>query len=128
MYERYDSMHDIQGACMVWLYKLYQSRPPGRPNGAFYLKPLKKRKADVWFGCSPLGHNVLRNTIRRLFEHAEIPGFYTNHSLRTTAATRLFDAGVDEHLIFHLALFFFICFVFLFLFPSMTTLQVERKR
>ena len=54
-----------------------------------------------WFGCSPLGHNVFRNTIRRLFEHAEIPGFYTNHSLRTTAGTtcRLFDAGVDEQLI-----------------------------
>ena len=27
------------------------------------------------------------------------PGFYTNHSLRTTAATWLFDAGVDEQLI-----------------------------
>ena len=61
--------------------KLYQSRcPPGRPNGAFYLKPLKKPKADVWFGCFPLGHNVLGNTIRRLFEHTEIPGFYMNHS------------------------------------------------
>ena len=84
--------------CLVRLYKLCQSRPPGRPNGAFYLKPLKEPKADVWFGCS-LGHNVLGNTIRRLFEHAEIPRFYTNHSLRTTAATRLFDAGVDEQLI-----------------------------
>ena len=39
------------------------------------------------------------NTIRSLFEHTEIPGFSTNHSLRTTAATRLFDAGVDKQLI-----------------------------
>ena len=86
--------------CLVQLYKLYQSCcPPGRPNEAFYLKPLKKPKADVLFGCSHLGHNLLGNTIRRLFERAEIPRFHTNHSLRTTAATRLFDAGVDEQLI-----------------------------
>ena len=60
---------------LVRLYKPYQSRcPPGRPNWAFYLKLLKKPKADVWFGCSPLGHNVLGNTVRHLFERDEIPG------------------------------------------------------
>ena len=87
-------------SCLVRLYKLYQSRPPGRPNGAFYLKPLKNPKADVWFGYSPLGHNVLGNTIRRLFEHAEILGFMrTILCVQQLAATRLFDAGVDEQLI-----------------------------
>ena len=40
--------------CLVWLYKLYQSRcPPGRPNGAFYLKPLKK-KQRLMFGLDVL--------------------------------------------------------------------------
>jgi len=27
---------------------------------------------------------------------ASIPGYFTNHSLRVTAATRLYDAEVDE--------------------------------
>jgi len=30
---------------------------------------------------------------------AEFQGFYTNHSLRATAATRLFEAGVEDQLI-----------------------------
>ena len=39
--------------CLVWLYKLYQSRcPPGRPNEAFYLKPLKNQR--LMFGLDVL--------------------------------------------------------------------------
>ena len=29
-------------------------------------------------------------------KNASIPGYFTNHSLRVTAATRLYDAQVDE--------------------------------
>ena len=32
-------------------------------------------------------------------EEANIPGHYTNHSLRSSATTRLFNAHVDEQLI-----------------------------
>lgn len=35
----------------------------------------------------------------RLCKDAGFSGFYTNHSLRATAATRLYEAGVDEQLI-----------------------------
>ena len=31
---------------------------------------------------------------------AGIPGHFTNHSLRVTSATRLFEAHVDEQLIY----------------------------
>jgi hypothetical protein len=34
-----------------------------------------------------------------LCEQAGFKGHFTNHSLRATAATRLYDAGVDEQLI-----------------------------
>ena len=86
--------------CLVRLYKLYQSRcPEGRPKGAFYLKPLDNPKADVWFSKHAIGHNTLTKTIKRLCETAGIKGYFTNHSLRTTAATRLFEAGLDEQLI-----------------------------
>ena len=38
-------------------------------------------------------------TVPRLTREAEIEGFFTNHSLRATATTRLYDAQVDEAMI-----------------------------
>ena len=37
--------------------------------------------------------------MKRLCESAGITGYKTNHSLRVTAATRLFRRGVDEQVI-----------------------------
>ena len=37
--------------------------------------------------------------MKRLCETANIPGFKTNHSLRVTNATRLFQSGAEEQLI-----------------------------
>ena len=42
---------------------------------------------------------TLSATVARMCKAAEIPGFRTNHSLRATTATRLYQAGVDEQLI-----------------------------
>ena len=88
--------------CLVRLYKLYnQHCPVDRPNNAFYLKALEKPKGDVWYSRTPLGHNTLAKTISRLFDEVGITGHFTNHSLRATAATRMFNAGVNEQLIMH---------------------------
>ena len=85
--------------CLVRLFKLYQSKcPPDRPDGAFYLKPLQKPKSDIWFSRVALGRNTLLKTVQRLCKEAGIPGYFTNHSMRTTAAMRLFDAEIDEQL------------------------------
>ena len=46
-----------------------------------------------------MNFSSLARTISCLFESAVISGHFTNHSLRATAATRMFDAGVDEQLI-----------------------------
>ena len=86
--------------CFVRLFKLYQQlQPPDRPRNAFYFKPLKNPTADTWFTAKPIGHNTLEQTVARLCSAAGIQGFRTNHSLRATAATRLYQAGVDEQLI-----------------------------
>ena len=79
------------------LFKLYQSLcPSDRPSNAFYLKQLQKPTDSCWFSKTPLGHNKLEGTVARLCKEAGIPGYRTNHSLRATAATRLYNAGVEE--------------------------------
>ena len=84
----------------VRLFKLYNSLcPKDRPPNAFYLQALRNPTKDCWFSVLPLGHNALENMVKKMCKRAGIDGFKTNHSLRATAATRLFQAGVDEQLI-----------------------------
>jgi len=83
--------------CFVRLYKVYSSRcPRDRPNNAFYLKPIKDATGDVWFTNQPIGHCTLDTTIKRMCKQAGIPGFHTNHSLRSSTATRLHQSGKVE--------------------------------
>ena len=56
---------------------------------------------ECWYTRTPVGHNMLSHTVSCLFEEAGVTGHFTNHSLRATAATRMFDAGSDEQLIMH---------------------------
>ena len=82
------------------LYKLYKTKcPKDRPEHAFYLQPLKSPTADCWYNTVPIGHATLAGTIARICRQAGITGYKTNHSLRATAATRLYQAGIDEQLI-----------------------------
>ena len=84
----------------VRLFRLYNNLcPKDRPENAFYLQPLRKPKQDCWFAAKPLGHNPLDSMVKEMCKAAGITGYKTNHSLRTTTATRLFQAGVDEQLI-----------------------------
>ena len=83
--------------CLGRLYKLYTSLcPADRPDSAFYLAPLTHPKENCWFKRVPLGHCKLAEVVPRLMRSASIPGYFTNHFLRVTAATRLYDAEVDE--------------------------------
>jgi len=85
--------------CFVRLYKLYNSRcPPNRPKNAYYLKPIKgaTKEDDIWYTDQPVGHCTLDTTIKRMCKQAGISGFRTNHSLRSTTATRLYQSGCVE--------------------------------
>lgn len=83
--------------CFVNLYKMYRSKcPVDRPK---HLQPLKKPKGDCWYSTAPIGHSTLAGTVSRICKAAGIKGYKTNHSLRATAATRLYQAGVDEQMI-----------------------------
>ena len=84
----------------VRLFKLYLSLlPKDKPKNTFYFQPSKIPRPDCWYSNKPIGHNTLEATASRLCRQAHVPGFRTNHSLRATATTRLFQASVDEQLI-----------------------------
>ena len=86
--------------CLVRLYKLYNSKCPlDRPDGALYLKPLVHFTTDVWYSKTAVDHNTLTSTMKHLMTAAGIEGHHSNHLLCRTAATHLFEAGVDEQLI-----------------------------
>ena len=84
----------------VSLFKQYCSLCPlDRPDDAFYLSPLKNFTEKCWYSRAPVGHNTLKNFVSKLCKEAGIQGYKTNHSLRATAATRLYESGVDEQLV-----------------------------
>ena len=83
--------------CLIHVYKLYQTKyPDEHPDGALYFKPLVKPSEDVQYTKQAVGHNTLSSTISLLCKNVGIKGFFTNHSLCTSAAARHYDAGVDE--------------------------------
>ena len=50
----------------------------------------------VWYTGNPVGKTTLGLTVKKLHETAGIEGHYTNHSLRTTTATRGLAKGILE--------------------------------
>ena len=88
--------------CFVRLFKLYMSLlmcPRDCPDSAFYLGPLKKPREGCWFSVTPVGKNKLAKALSNMCKECGIQGFKTNHSLRATAATRLYSSGIDEQLV-----------------------------
>ncbi|XP_011407854.1 PREDICTED: glutamine-rich protein 1-like [Amphimedon queenslandica] len=87
--------------CLVRLLDFYLSKLPPDPP-AFYLRPLLNIPVSPdlpWYAKMPIGANTLKNVVPEISEEAGIGVRYTNHSLRATAITRMYDSGVPEKLI-----------------------------
>lgn len=84
--------------CPVRLFKKYASLCPvnRNPDSSFYFTPLKKPSAKQWYSLIPVGVNTISAATKNLLAQIDVEGFYTNHSLRRSAITRLYEAGVDE--------------------------------
>lgn len=90
--------------CHVFLLDLYISKLPKEAieKDIFYCRPLPSTPSNSlkpWFTAVPVGRNQLTKMVHSICEEAGIGGNKTNHSLRVTGASALFDAGVPEHII-----------------------------
>ncbi len=91
---------DNPARCLVCIYKKYLAKQLSHDpkcSKDLYLHPLVKPPSPhVWYSCQPLGVGTLSKVISKLCDVTGIHGKYSNHSLRSTAATHMYDQQVDE--------------------------------
>ncbi len=75
--------------------------PSDGKNQSLYKYSLSSQchTANQWYSDRPVGINQLKKVVKGLMTKGGMEGKYTNHSLRVTCATRMFEAGIDEQLI-----------------------------
>ena len=86
--------------CPVRLVDKYMSLCPEtkkKPN--FYLQSLTKTNPAQWYSENVVGINAIRKVVKNLLYAAEIDGYFTNHSLRRTSSTRMFQGGIDRKIV-----------------------------
>ncbi len=94
--------HPNRDRCPVAALLKYHARlPPKRKSDALYLWPKcdSKAKDSVWYYDIPVGINKLQSVVKEMCQEAGFQGNYSNHSLRSTSATRMYEAGIDEQII-----------------------------
>ena len=95
-------IYPIEGSdrCPVMIIMRYLSLlPTARKCTSFYLQTKKRYSDECWFLDKPVGINKLQGMVCDICTDAKIPGYFTNHSLRATAATRLYHNDFDEQII-----------------------------
>ena len=89
--------------CVVRLYQKYLSLCPNnhpKCSRDMYLHPLAKAPQNgPWYSCQPMGIHSIEQVLSGLCAHAGIAGKCTNHALKATCATHLYNKGFDEQMI-----------------------------
>ena len=89
--------------CPVQLIEKYISLcpriTPKTKKMNFYLRSLDKPTPSQWYGEQIVGVNTIRKVVGRLLRDAQLNGYFTNHSLRRSGASRLFQSGFDRKLV-----------------------------
>ena len=68
-----------------------------KPN--FYLRSLENPNPVQWYSCQPVGRNTLSKVVGKLLKSCNLDGYFMNHSLHRTSATRLFQTGIDQKIV-----------------------------
>ena len=86
--------------CPVRLVEKYLSLVPiegSKPN--FYVQSLRKPRPNCWYSTTPVGINKICGVVASILKDGGLNGYFTNHSLRRTCATRLFQAGENVKIV-----------------------------
>ena len=53
----------------------------------------------MWYAGQVVGENSIAKVVKEIMKEAKIEGFFTNHSLRRSGGTQLFNAGINRKLV-----------------------------
>ena len=81
------------------LYTYFCKLPVNRTCPALYLRPRPNYNGENWYFNQPVGVNKLQSVVKKVCKNAGLNGYNTNHSLRSTAATRMYQNSCPEQLI-----------------------------
>ena len=94
---------DAGNHCHCCLLDLYISKLPAeaKEKDLFYVRPMENLKSEqsVWYYSIPIERNKLAKMVPEMCNLGNICGHKTNHSLRATGATALYEAEVPEKII-----------------------------
>ena len=86
--------------CLVRLIKKYiRLLPETKLCKKLYFRCRKNPQPSVWYCDQPYGINRIKATVKEICKSGGINGNFTNHSLRATCASHLYDKNVPEQLI-----------------------------
>ena len=86
--------------CSVCLVDKYISLCPCYfKKSNFYLQSKQRLNLAQWYSEQVVGSNSLGKVVKQLLSDAKIDGYFTNLSLKRSAPTRLFQAGVKCKLV-----------------------------
>ena len=90
---------DIECCPVHIIMKYLTMLPHDRSCKNFYLQPRHKFNAFSYYQDRPAGLNRIYDMVKEVCKNANLPGFYSNHSLRSTACTRMYHCDIDEQVI-----------------------------
>ena len=95
---------EAEDRCPVQLLDLYLSKLPleAIENDTFFVKANENIAEDgskPWYCRTPVGRNTLDTKLGKMCSLAGIEGRITNHSMRATSVTQMYETGVPEKVI-----------------------------
>ena len=87
---------------IFWILISQKFHPKPKRDFFFYVRPVSKHPtspASPWYENSPVGKEKLRTFLSAMCKEAGICEQKTNHSLRATGTTAMFNASTHEKMI-----------------------------
>lgn len=91
MYANGSSLDPVSG------FKFYLQKINPKCDALFQLPEKNYSKTGIWYKAVPMGKNTLSKMMQNISKKAGLSREYTNHCVRASTVTALYQAGVDSH-------------------------------